>query len=158
MGVAGSGKTTIGRLLAAKLGWEFADADELHPAANREKMRRGMPLTDEDRRPWLQAVRTLIAERVAAGRATVVACSALKQSYRGIIAVEPDAVAWIYLKGPRELIERRLAERTGHFFDPRLLASQLDTLEEPHDALVEDIGRDPETIAESIRAKLGSVR
>ena len=156
MGVAGSGKTTVGRLLAAKLGWEFADADELHPASNREKMHRGTALNDDDRRPWLEAVRALIADRAASGRGLVLACSALKQSYRETIMPEPAMAALIYLKGSRELIARRLAARRGHFFDPKLLASQFDALEEPHGGIVEDIARDPETIAESIRARIGT--
>ncbi|HJU28866.1 MAG TPA: gluconokinase, GntK/IdnK-type [Candidatus Binataceae bacterium] len=154
MGVAGSGKSTIGRLLAEKLGWEFADADELHSEANCAKMNQGIALSDEDRQPWLEAVRDLIARRVADGRRLVVACSALKQAYRDAIAVEPDAMVWAYLKGERDLIARRLAGRRNHFFDPALLASQFDTLEEPRDAIVEDIGRDPDTIAKSICARL----
>ena len=154
MGVAGSGKTTVGRLLAQKIGWEFADADDLHPAASRDKMAQGVALTDEDRRPWLEAVRDLIALRIASGRRIVIACSALKQSYRDAIAVEPDAIIWVYLRGTRDLIAHRLAARRGHFFNPELLASQFDTLEEPSCAIVEDIARDPDAIAESIRRKI----
>lgn len=156
MGVAGSGKSTVGRLLAEKLDWEFADADELHPDANRAKMTRGIALSDEDRRPWLRAVRDLIERRIADDRRLVIACSALRQAYRDAIVVEPAAMVWVYLKGERELIARRLAGRRNHFFDSALLTSQFDTLEEPRDALVEDIVRDPDTIAESIRAKLAS--
>lgn len=156
MGVSGSGKTTIGRSLAQQLGWEFADADELHPAINRERMNRGIALDDEARRPWLEAVRDLIARRIAAGRRLVVACSALKQVYRDAINVRPDAMVWVYLKGAPELIERRLAARRGHFFNPTLLKSQFETLEEPRDAIVEDVSRDPESIAESIRAKIAA--
>jgi gluconokinase len=156
MGVAGSGKTTVGHLLAEKLGWEFADADDLHPAANRAKMNRGIALSDDDRRPWLRAARELIETRIAAGRRLVLACSALKQAYRDALAAPSSAIVWVYLKGERKLIARRLAGRRNHFFDPALLASQFGALEEPSGAIVEDIGRDPATIVESICRKLGS--
>lgn len=154
MGVAGSGKSTVGRLLAATLGWRFRDADDLHPPRNREKMQAGIPLTDDDRRPWLEAVRRLIEECLASGVSAVVACSALKQWYRDLLVVDPAKVKIIYLAGERKLIEDRLARRHGHFFNRQLLQSQFDALEEPRDAIVEEISRSPETIVESIRAKL----
>jgi len=155
MGVAGSGKTTVGQLLALSLGWQFHDADDLHPPANREKMARGMALTDDDRRPWLEAVRGLIEQCIAGGTGAVIACSALKQAYRNLIVVNPADVRVVYLRGERSLIEKRLASRRGHFFDRRLLESQFEALEEPVDAIIEDVARDPQTIVESIRAKIG---
>jgi gluconokinase len=154
MGVAGSGKTTVGQLLARSLGWRFDDADDLHAPANREKMSRGIALTDEDRGPWLEDVRNRIADYVARGTCAVIACSALKQSYRDLLLVNPAEVKIVYLKGERRLIEERLAHRRGHFFDRQLLQSQFDALEEPSDAVVEDIARSPQTIVESLRAKL----
>jgi len=154
MGVAGSGKTTIGELLARRLGATFHDADDLHSARNREKMRRGIALNDEDRRPWLESVRRLIEQHLASDDDAVVACSALKQSYRDMIVVDPAAVRIVFLKGRQELLAQRLAHRKGHFFRNDLLRSQLDTLEEPHDAIVEDIERSPEVIVESICAKI----
>ena len=155
MGVAGSGKTTVGQLLALSLGWQFHDADGLHPPANREKMRNGTALTDDDRRPWLEAVRGLIERCIASGSGAVIACSALKQAYRNLIVVNPADVRVVYLRGERSLIEKRLASRRGHFFDRRLLASQFEALEEPVDAIIEDVSRDPQTIVESIRARIG---
>ncbi|HKM98930.1 MAG TPA: gluconokinase [Candidatus Binataceae bacterium] len=155
MGVSGSGKTTIGRILAAALGWEFHDADELHPAANRDKMRRGIPLTDSDRAPWLSSVRDLIDDRLARNGNAVVACSALKQSYRERIVADPSKVRLVYLKGSPELVARRLARRSGHFMPASLLPSQLAALEEPRDALTIDISGTPEQIADSIRTAVG---
>ena len=154
IGVAGSGKTTVGRILAARLGCEFHDADDLHPPQNLEKMHRGIALTDEDRLPWLYAVRNLVQRFLAENRCAVVACSALKQSYRDLLIVDPAKVKLVYLKGSQALITERLAHRAGHFFDPRLLQSQLDTLEEPADAIVVDISDTPEKIADTIRARL----
>jgi gluconokinase len=155
IGVAGSGKTTVGRILAARLGCEVHDADDLHPPQNREKMRRGIALTDEDRLPWLYAVRDLVQRCLAENRCAVVACSALKQSYRDLLIVDAAKVKLVYLKGSKDLIAQRLAHRAGHFFDPRLLQSQFDTLEDPADAIVVDISESPEKIADTIRARLG---
>ncbi len=155
IGVAGSGKTTVGRILAARLGCEFHDADDLHPPQNLEKMRRGIALTDEDRLPWLNAVRDLVQRFLDENRCAVVACSALKQSYRDLLIVDAAKVKLVYLKGSQALITERLAHRTGHFFDQRLLESQFDTLEEPADAIVVDISESPEKIADTIRARLG---
>jgi gluconokinase len=154
MGVAGSGKTTVGEMLARRLGWPFHDADDLHPAANREKMSRGLPLTDDDRRPWLDAVRDLIEQYVATGDDAIVACSALKQSYRDRIIADAAVVKLVYLKGSFELIAARLATRHGHFFDPALLRSQFEALEEPPTAIVENVSRDAEAIAGSICSKV----
>jgi gluconokinase len=155
MGVAGSGKTTTGMLLARRLGWPFHDGDDLHPAANRAKMHRGLPLTDEDRRPWLEAVRDLIQHCVNDGENAIVACSALKRSYRDEIIVDPAVVKLVYLKGSSSLINERLAGRHGHFFNPELLQSQFAALEEPTDATIEDISRPAPVIVDSILAQLG---
>ena len=154
MGVAGSGKTTIGMLLARRLRWPFHDGDDLHPAANRDKMHRGLPLTDQDRRPWLQAVRALIQHCVNDNDNVIVACSALKRSYRDEIIVDPAAVKLVYLKGSSSLINERLAQRHGHFFNPNLLESQFAALEEPSDAIVEDVSRRADAVVNSIVARL----
>jgi gluconokinase len=122
MGVAGSGKSTIGAALARQLGWPFRDADEFHPGANIAKMRRGIPLTDDDRRPWLEAIRASIAQYLSARENVIFACSALKQIYRELIEVDAEKVRFVYLKGPPALIAERLAQRRGHFFDPQVSA------------------------------------
>jgi len=155
MGVAGSGKSTIGQMLARRLGAAFYDGDDLHPVQNREKMRRGIALSDEDRRPWLEAIRALIERCITSGIDAVIACSALKRQYRDAIIIDPKTVRIVYLKGARGLIAQRLARRHGHFFGSDLLKSQFDALEEPTDAIIEDISRAPETIVDSICAKLG---
>jgi gluconokinase len=156
MGVSGSGKTTIGRLLAEQIGWCFADADDFHSADNRDKLARGIPLTDEDRRPWLDDIRSAIASWVAQGMPTVLACSALKAAYRSYLARGWEhLVRSVYLKGSVDLIARRLADRTDHFMHRDLLANQFETLEEPSDALVIDIDESPDRIVASIRSHLG---
>jgi gluconokinase len=154
IGVAGSGKTTVGRILAARLGREFHDADDLHPQRNREKMSRGIALGDEDRLPWLHAVRDLVQRCLAENRSAVIACSALKQSYRDLLIVDAAEVKVVYLKGSKALIAHRLAQRAGHFFDQSLLQSQFDTLEEPADAIIVEISQTPEKIADTIRGTL----
>ena len=154
MGVAGSGKSTVGAMLARRLGWPFHDADDLHPTTNREKMSQGLALTDEDRWPWLDTIRALIENYFAIGEDAIIACSALKQSYRDRIITDPAVVKLVYLKGSYELIAARLAERHGHFFKATLLNSQFDTLEEPRDAIVEDISSDANVIVEEIIEKL----
>jgi len=155
MGVAGSGKSSVGELLARRLGWRFHDADDFHPTRNREKMRRGIPLDDNDRRPWLEAIRASIVHSSSAGEDAIYACSALKQTYRQLLAPDAAEVKFVYLKGSQELIAERLAKRHGHFFDPALLQTQFDNLEEPHGVLVMDISSPPETIADSIIVALG---
>ena len=156
MGVTGAGKTTVGRALARSLGWEFHDGDELHSEENKRKMHRGIALDDADRAPWLSALRKLIETMLSDGRDGVVACSALKQSYRDELVVEPDAVKVVYLKGAKSVIEQRLRNRTGHFMNPDLLQSQFDTLEEPRDAIVIDAAAAPEAIVDEIKLRLAS--
>jgi gluconokinase len=158
MGVTGAGKTTVGRLLAEQLGWRFADADDFHPPANVEKMRRGISLNDEDRRPWLQALRAQIAYWIAQGSNVVLACSALKRSYRQELAAGPE-VRFVYLKGSPALIADRLRSRHGHFADEQILAGQFADLEEPKEgvenAVTVDIDASPQEIVAAIRQKLG---
>jgi gluconokinase len=155
MGVAGAGKTTVGRMLAQSLGWEFHDGDDLHSEENKARMRRGIALDDAARVPWLRAVRELIEAMLSSGTSGVVACSALKQSYRDAIIVDPALVKFVYLKGSREQIAARIRNRRGHFMNPALEQSQFDTLEEPRDAIVEDVSSAPEAIVSSIRQALG---
>jgi gluconokinase len=156
MGVSGSGKTTVGRILAEQLGWTFLEGDDFHPRANVEKMHSGRPLTDEDRRPWLEALRRRIDELSERGENAVLACSALKHDYREYLRQhEPDNVRYVYLSGSEELIRERLARRKGHFMPPALLHSQFEALEPPAHALTVDIAPPPEVIAAQIRSKLG---
>jgi gluconokinase len=154
MGVTGSGKTTIGNLLARRLGWEFADADDFHSPANKEKMHKGIPLSDADRLPWLAAIHEQIAKWLALKKNVVLACSALKQSYRQLLWNGPE-VKFVYLKGSYELIAERLRARKGHFADEHILAGQFRDLEEPNDAVTVDIGASPEQIVDEICRRLG---
>jgi gluconokinase len=153
MGVAGSGKTTIGRQLSEVLHWTFADADAYHPAANIRKMSRGVPLTDEDRLPWLRALRKLIERWLSEGQQAVLACSALTSSYRRMLIIDPVRVRLVYLKGTRALIEQRLARRSHHFMPKALLQSQFDTLEEPEEAFTLDAAEPPRRVLQQIRAE-----
>ncbi|WP_437572201.1 gluconokinase [Sorangium sp. So ce542] len=155
MGVSGAGKTTVGVRLARDLGWEFLDADDLHPAANIEKMRAGKPLDDRDRAPWLAALAARIRQLLDAGRDAVIACSALKAAYRAQLLVDPARMRLVHLTGDPALIAARLASRTEHFMPPGLLATQLAALEPPEDALRVDIGGTPEEIAAAVRRALG---
>jgi gluconokinase len=155
MGVSGSGKSTIGEKLAARLGWNYEDGDRFHPASNVAKMSAGQPLTDEDRWPWLRAIADEIDRVCEAGRRAVIACSALKRAYRDILVHGRNDVRIIYLDGTEALIASRLGRRKGHFMPPGLLASQFKTLEPPGesenpltvsidapvDAIVDDIVR-----------------
>jgi gluconokinase len=154
MGVAGSGKTTVGRALAAQLGWTFRDADEFHPPANVDKMSHGLPLTDGDRRPWLAAIRAYIDETLARGDSAVVTCSALKERYRRIIVPDPATVKLVHLAGDFELIAERMRARDGHFMKPEMLSSQFADLEPPRDALTVDIAQPPEVMVAQIRNAL----
>ena len=153
MGVSGAGKTTVGQLLASQLGWEFADADDYHSAANIEKMRTGIPLSDADRAPWLATLRSLIAGWIATKRNVVLACSALKQAYREVLQLLPE-VQIVYLKGSPSLLQQRLHARLGHFMTEQMLASQLAALEEPDHAVVVDVDASPTEIAAKIRASI----
>jgi gluconokinase len=152
MGVAGSGKTTVGRMLADGLGWRFNDADDFHPPANVAKMAAGIPLDDTDRAPWLAAIRAHIETCLHTGENAVVTCSALKEKYRQIVLPDPTTVKLVYLKGSRELLWERINSRHGHFMKPQMLDSQLDALEEPAHALVADIAQDPGQIVALIRS------
>lgn len=156
MGVSGSGKTTVGRRLAESLGWPFHEGDDLHPPANVEKMAAGLPLTDDDRLPWLRELRRLIESHLAAGESAVIACSALKESYREILAGDAEGVCFVHLTGSRELLRRRLEQRQGHFMKPAMLDSQLAALEPPAGAVTVDVGASPEAIVGVIRGRLAS--
>lgn len=159
MGVSGSGKTTTGELLAARMGWGFSDADKFHSEANKAKMASGVPLTDDDRRPWLDAMHAAIAEAESSGRDHVFACSALKQAYRDILRGGSTAVGFVMLALDYDTLKERLAGRRGHFFDPALLRSQLDTLEMPNAEqalIIETRQTPPEQVVDAIVAWLGS--
>lgn len=136
MGVSGSGKTTVGKLLAEQLGWTFVEGDDYHPRSNVEKMSAGQPLTDDDRRPWLAALRERIDQARGSGENLVLACSALKHSYQDYLERhDPAHVRYVYLHGPEELIAQRLADRKGHFMNPSLLHNQFETLQPPTHAV-----------------------
>ncbi|WP_165245475.1 gluconokinase [Paludisphaera soli] len=156
MGVSGSGKTTIGRLLARSLGWTFVDADDLHPEANVAKMHAGIPLDDADRRPWLEAIRRRLENARDAGEDVVLACSALKHAYQQYLeAIDPEALQYVFLTGPEPLIAARLAKRRGHFMNPSLLHSQYAALEPPEDALRVDVSPTPDEVVAKAREGLG---
>ncbi len=153
MGVTGSGKTTVGKLLAQRLGWVFLDADDFHSSANREKMHRGIPLSDADRTPWLDAIHDELLRRNGDGENIVLACSALKQEYRDVLGANLNPKI-VYLRGSVAQLHRNLATRKNHFAGEDLVPSQLATLEEPADTTVEDISHTPEEIVDDIRARL----
>ena len=155
-GVSGAGKTTVGKLLAQELGWQFLEADDFHSAANIVKMRSGRPLTDEDRWPWLDRLREQIEQLLSAGENAVLACSALKRAYRDRLHVS-DEVKFVFLRGDYALVEKQLRSRRGHFMNAGLLQSQFDELEEPQAderAITVELGRAPEEIVEEIEVKL----
>jgi len=153
MGPAGSGKTTVGKLLASQLSWEFADGDDFHPPANIEKMARGVGLTDEDRVPWLISIRDAMRQWLAQERNVVLACSALRRSYRELLGINSN-VRLVYLKGSDELLQGRLRSRKGHYAGEQLLASQLADLEEPTEAITINAAGSPEEIVAEIRKRL----
>ena len=154
MGVSGSGKTTIGKLLAEELGWAYYEGDDYHPIANIRKMSQGMPLTDEDRGPWLSALRKLIQDLLQKTQSAIVGCSALKGWYRDRLQGGSQDVCFVYLRGSSELLRQRLRSRQGHYMQASLLASQLATLEEPADVLTVDIAQEPNLIVAQIRRAL----
>jgi gluconokinase len=150
MGPMGCGKTTVGKMLAEKLGWPFYDADDFHPKENVEKMRAGIALTDEDRKIWLEALHGMIQGWLEREQNTILACSALKQVYRDMLGVNQTTVRTVYLKGSYHLIRKRIDERQHPYMDNNLLRSQLDILEEPTDGSSVDISPPPETIVGTI--------
>jgi gluconokinase len=157
MGVAGSGKSTVGPLLARALGGDFAEGDKFHPAANVAKMSNGVPLDDADRKPWLEAMASAIRFWSRQDRPTVLACSALKRSYRAILADGAPELRFVFLKGEQTVIAARMAQRRNHFMPPSLLDSQFAALEEPDDAIVADIRQEPAAIIAAVLPRLGVV-
>jgi gluconokinase len=155
MGVAGSGKSTVGVALAAALGWRFVDADDHHAPESVAKMARGEPLTDADRWPWLDRLRAMIVAALAADESLVVACSALKAAYRArLVGGDAQRVRFVHLTGTPEVLRARLEGRAGHFMKPGMLASQLAALEPPDDALTLDIARPVEALVAEIARRL----
>ena len=157
MGVSGSGKSTVGAELARLTGWMFRDADGFHPSANIEKMKKSIPLTDDDRWPWLDAIGTWMDERLAKSEPGIVSCSALKRAYRNRIGAKREGVRLVYLLGSQDMVAARLAARTDHFMPPGLLATQFAALEEPgpdERALVVGIAMPPAFMAKTIVDKL----
>jgi gluconokinase len=153
-GVTGTGKTRVGSALAEALGWKFIDADDYHDEANLAKLNQGIPLNDEDRWPWLARLRAVIEQHVTQGQSAVVACSALKRVYREYLSIGSEVVL-VYLKAESKVLEERLRRRRGHFMNPTLLKTQLETLEEPlDDTLAVDTARAPAEIVDVIRKAL----
>lgn len=156
MGVCGSGKSTVGILLAEKLKCTFFDADDFHPQANVDKMSRGEPLNDDDRKPWLERLNEVMRENRVKEEHTIVGCSALKGFYREILSDGIDDMRFVYLRGDFELIYERMSSREGHFMGENMVQSQFDALEEPgDDAIVVDIKHSPEELVAQIEAQLG---
>lgn len=155
MGVSGAGKTTVGRRLAEELGWDFVDGDDLHPVGNRRKMASGLPLDDEDRWPWLDRIHQTMVTIETVGGSAVVACSALRDSYRKRLVTGLPSVRYFLLDGDPSVIRSRLEARTGHFFAAAMLDSQLDTFEHPDDALRIDVDQAVERQVAGIIAALG---
>jgi len=154
MGVSGSGKTTVGQLLAEQLGWHFYEGDDFHPQANIDKMSRDVPLDDGDRLPWLDNLHRLIERTIAAGDDAILACSALKRSYRERLAGKLPGVRFVFLRASPELLRQRLENRRGHFMKADLLDSQLETLEEPREAVVANAALTLDEIVGRIRREL----
>ena len=155
MGVSGVGKTTIGQLLTQDLGWRFYDGDDFHPQANIAKMKKGIPLTDDDRTAWLIALQNLRDSLVRENQPAVIACSALKHAYRDRLQGDRKDVHFVYLKGDYNLIRQRLQQRQGHFMKADLLASQFETLEEPVGVRTVDVAQEPQAIIKIIKQQLG---
>ncbi|MBV8280468.1 MAG: gluconokinase [Candidatus Eremiobacteraeota bacterium] len=154
MGVSAVGKTTVGQALAQRLHWTFVDADDYHPPANITKMRAGISLEDDDRAPWLKALHEAIESWIAQGRSVVLACSALKESYRQHLLVSPD-VNLIFLRADFDVVSRHLAGRHGHFMSPALLESQFEALEPPQDAIAIDTANSVPDAVNAICSALG---
>ncbi|MCG8327519.1 MAG: gluconokinase [Chitinophagales bacterium] len=155
MGVSGSGKSTIGRAVAEKLEWPFYDGDDFHPLENIDKMASGQPLNDEDRQGWLEAIRAFSVNHIEERGALIIACSALKESYRHLLEKEvPASVKWVFLSGSFELISKRMEVRKGHFMPPALLRSQFDALEIPSDAIQIDISKPIEEVVSYVISEL----
>lgn len=157
MGVMGSGKTTLGRLLAEALGCPFYDADDYHPPSNLAKLERGIVLTDKDREPWLQTLRIEMEKWGREQPRTVLACSALKKKYREILS-RGNSITWFYLKGSKELIRKRLDNRKGHFANMDLLENQFEILEEPATANEVDIGSEPNMIIREMLRRIKGMK
>lgn len=153
MGVSGSGKSTIGKLLSKKLGWQFFEGDSYHPDSNIQKMKSGVPLNDEDRKPWLLKLREIIERALSKNENIILSCSALKESYRKVLCINDD-VKIVYLKGSIDVIKERMIKRENHFMKTNLLQSQFEALEEPSNAIVVDINNPSEKILELISQKI----
>ncbi|MEL7009743.1 MAG: gluconokinase [Cyanobacteria bacterium J06629_2] len=150
MGVSGSGKSTVGKLLGDRTGWNFYDADDFHPQENVDKLSSGVALTDSDRLPWLRELQKLISSTLDSNQSGILACSALKSEYRQILQQDNDGVVFVYLQGDYDFIQERIRQRHGHFMSPDLLKSQFDTLEEPPNALIVDVSLPAEKIVDEI--------
>ena len=153
MGTTGAGKTTVGKLIAEHRGWIFLDADDFHPPANIEKMHHGIPLTDADRLPWLEKIHAELLRQTQSGKNIVLACSALKQSYRNLLSPALD-MRVVYLRGTYEVMRHHIESRHGHFAGEDILAGQFADLEEPHNALVLDVSRSPQQLAAEVIVSL----
>ncbi|MBT8330362.1 MAG: gluconokinase [Desulfofustis sp.] len=155
IGPMGCGKTTVGELLAQRVGWPFADGDDFHPPQNVDKMRQGIPLQDSDRIGWLTSLRRHIDKQIQTESNLVMACSALKKSYREMLGIDQKQVVSVYLKGSAELLKERIAHRTHEYMNESLLKSQLQTMEEPDDGLIVSIDKTPEMICSEVITMLG---
>ncbi len=156
MGVSGSGKTTVGRLLAQRLGWAFVDADDHHAPQSIERMRRGLALSEAERRPWLQSLAAIARDWIDRGRNGVLACSALTKASRHLLRVDQERVLFVYLRGDAGRLRSRIERRQGHFFAPSLLNSQFETLQEPRRAMAVDVCEPAEALVEGIIERLRS--
>jgi carbohydrate kinase (thermoresistant glucokinase family) len=150
IGPMGCGKTTIGEILAKRLSWDFYDADDFHPEANKKKMSEGIPLDDGDRIPWLETLHQIILDHLLDGKNMILACSALKQTYRNILGIDQNQIHSVYLQGSFELLKGRISDRTHEYMSEKLLESQLDTLEVPKTGLIVDISGTSEQTSQAV--------